>query len=197
MSIKLFALFKYAFPRRASLLLFFSCCFILSLLLCSNCKDIGNGRRRFGGNRPWTWFFIYDLAWKNLGTVIVKWTPSLFLFICQWWHVRSNASCSLEPLKIEIWARKASEIFLVHVCCTEVLFSLHTSSLVGRLYVFCDTQQIKKCDKIALQKSASPSRSPIFFLSRLLWSLVRSDKILTRRNTPVALVTLVDSFFAK
>ena len=28
-------------------------------------------------------FIIYDLAWKNLGAVKVKWTPSLFLFICQ------------------------------------------------------------------------------------------------------------------
>ena len=50
---------------------------------------------------------------------------------------------------------------------------------------FCDTKQTKKCDKIAWQKIGEPK---LIFLSRFLWSLVRSDKILSRRNTPVALV---------
>ena len=50
-----------------------------------------------------------------------------------------------------------------------------------------DTKQTRKCDKIAWQKSETP-KGLDDFLSRLLWSLVRSDKILSRRNTPVALV---------
>ena len=54
-------------------------------------------------------------------------------------------------------------------------------------YGFCDTKQTRKCDKIAWQKIGEP-KGLADFLSRLLWSLVRSDKILSRRNTPVALV---------
>ena len=93
-SIKLFAIFKY--PFRAALLLFFSQCFILFLILCSSsCRGIGNRRSEFGGNRPLTLFeAVYDLAWKHLGAVIVKWTPSLFLFICQEW-LTCTAQCQL------------------------------------------------------------------------------------------------------
>ena len=241
-SIKLFALFKYPFQRRASLLLF-NQCFIPFLILCSSsCRGgIGKRRSKFGGNRPWTLFFVYDLAWKNLGAVIVKWTSSLFL-----WHVRPNASCSLKPLKIEILVRKASEIFSVHACCIEVLFSLarfwismipgrsvskwnlldlvdtsllHHTSLLGparftalRISAlhetipvcalegadgFCDTKETRKCNKIAWQKIGEP-KGLADFLSWLLSSLVRSDKILSRRSTPVALVYNTRwQFFAK
>ena len=52
---------------------------------------------------------------------------------------------------------------------------------------FCDTEQTKKCDKIAWQKIGEP-KGLADFLSRLLWCLIKSDKILLRRNTPIALI---------
>ena len=51
----------------------------------------------------------------------------------------------------------------------------------------CDSKQTKKCDKMAWQKIGEPLELADF-LSLLLWSFVRLDKILSRRKTPVALV---------
>ena len=115
---------------------------------------------------------------------MVKWAPFLFLY--------GPTQLLLETAENRNFGTESER----NACCTEQkrYFSVWRAFELTYLLAcwngsngFCDTTQTKKCDKIAWQKIGEPL-GLADFLSRLLWSLVRSDKILSRRNKPVALV---------
>ena len=67
--------------------------------------------------------------------------------------MRPNSSRSFKPLKIKILVRKTSEIFSVHACCTEELFSLaHFRSRVNGVW--------KVLNFVTLNKQQSATKSP-------------------------------------
>ena len=115
---------------------------------------------------------------------MVKWAPFLFLY--------GPTQLLLETAENRNFGTESER----NACCTEQkrYFSVWRAFELTYLLAcwngsngFCDTTQTKKCDKIAWQKIGEP-KGLADFLSRLLWSLVRSEKILSRRNKPVALV---------
>ena len=161
-SIKLFAFFKYLFQRHVALLLFLinvSYCFLFCAAAAIEEENLGEIDLELCSS-----FMIW------LGKIWEPWELNE-LFLCSCSFVSNDMYGPMPVAPWNRWKSKASEIFSVHACCIQVLFSLARFwiNMIPYLYarwkvltgfVILNKQEsaIKSPDK----KSESPRGSPIF-----------------------------------